>query len=110
MLLPNAEKALVDISKLRDYCLNPNHEVGKHKARVFSAALNLGLLDAEILRTVLLNAVKTHDAVPGNLDEYGQRYQVDFEFEHARKTAKLRSVWIVDTGTEIPRLLTCLVL
>ena len=42
MLLPNAEKAVVDISKLRDYCLNPNHEVGKHKARVFSAALNLG--------------------------------------------------------------------
>jgi len=26
MKLPNAENAVVDIEKLRDYCLNVNHE------------------------------------------------------------------------------------
>jgi hypothetical protein len=35
MKLPNAEKAVVDIVKLRDYSLNPHHPEGKHKARAF---------------------------------------------------------------------------
>lgn len=41
MKLPNSEKAFVDIAKLRDYSLNPEHESGGHKARVFRAALGL---------------------------------------------------------------------
>ncbi len=39
MKLPNAEKAFVDIEKLRGYCLNQFHERGKHKARLFSSIL-----------------------------------------------------------------------
>jgi hypothetical protein len=39
--LPNAERAIVNIAKLRDYCLNPEHEHGSHKARVFAAKLGL---------------------------------------------------------------------
>lgn len=39
MKLPNAENAVIDIAKLRDYSLNPNHPEGKHKARVFQAKL-----------------------------------------------------------------------
>lgn len=31
MKIPNAERAIVDIRKLRDYCLNPEHDVGKHE-------------------------------------------------------------------------------
>ena len=27
-MLPNADRAVVDIAKLRDYCLNPDHEDG----------------------------------------------------------------------------------
>lgn len=34
MKLPNSEKAFVDVAKLRDYSLNPEHESGGHKARV----------------------------------------------------------------------------
>lgn len=41
MRLPNPERAVVEIAKLTDYCLNPMHEDGKHKARVFAAALGL---------------------------------------------------------------------
>jgi hypothetical protein len=33
--LPNYEKAIIPDEKIYDYCLNPNHERGKHKARVF---------------------------------------------------------------------------
>jgi len=34
MLLRNAERAEVDIRKLTDYCLNPEHAEGKHKAPI----------------------------------------------------------------------------
>jgi hypothetical protein len=44
---PDAERAVLDISKLRDYSLNPEHKEGKHKVRVFAAALGLGIEDAE---------------------------------------------------------------
>jgi len=41
MKIPNAELAIVDIRKLRDYCLNPTHDEGKHKARLFKMALGM---------------------------------------------------------------------
>ena len=41
--LPRPERAIVHIEKLADYCLNPEHPSGKHKARVFKSVLNLGL-------------------------------------------------------------------
>ncbi len=38
MRLPNAEKAVIDAEKLRDYLLSPSHPVGRFKA-VFFASL-----------------------------------------------------------------------
>jgi hypothetical protein len=35
MKLPNADRAIVDIVKLRNYCLNPQHPSGRHKAPRF---------------------------------------------------------------------------
>jgi hypothetical protein len=43
MKLPNSDKAIVPIEKLRDYSLNPSHSVGKHKARVFESVLGRGM-------------------------------------------------------------------
>jgi predicted RNase H-like HicB family nuclease len=37
MIIPNAERAVVDVRKLRDYCLNSTHDQGKHKARLFES-------------------------------------------------------------------------
>ncbi len=54
MTIPNAERAVVDIRKLRDYCLDPAHDEGKHKARLFAAAVGMTANDAEHLRNVLL--------------------------------------------------------
>ena len=110
MFVPNAEKATVDIRKLNGYALDLNNEVGKHKARVFASALNLTQKDAPILQAALLEAVKTIEATVGKLDEYGQRYMVDFEFERQGKRAGIRSAWIIDKNSEIPRLITCLII
>lgn len=110
MLLPNAGKAVIEISKLRDYCLSPNNEVGKHKARVFAAALGLYRQDAMVLRSAILAALNENNAVRGESNKYGQRYLVDFDLVNDGKIATVRSVWIIDHGSDFPRLITCYVL
>ena len=77
MKIPNAERAIIDIRKLRDYCLNPTHDEGKHKARLFAAAFGMTSDDAEDLRDAILEAVKADNAKVGRRDEFGQRYVID---------------------------------
>ncbi len=82
MLIPNADSAIVDIRKLRDYCLNSEHDDGKHKARLFSSILGMTAENADelrqTLRQTLLEIVKTHQAQIGKRDRFGQRYTIDF--------------------------------
>ena len=53
MKLPNGDRAIVDIRKLRAYCLNLHHARGRNKARVF-ASVGIRETDAEELRAALL--------------------------------------------------------
>ena len=106
MKIPNAENAIVDIRKLREYCLNSIHEDGKHKARMFFGAVGITVDNAEELRDELLRAVKTQDAQMGVRDIYGQRYIVDFMFTWQNKQAKIRSAWIIGPSSDVPRLIT----
>lgn len=107
MLIPNAERAVVDIHKLRNYCLSLEHDDGKHKARLFSSILGIVASDAEELRQILLEVVKVHEAQLGREDEFGQRYTLDFIIEWRNRSATLRSGWIIEHGAETPRLTTC---
>lgn len=101
----------VDIRKLRDYCLDPEHPRGKHKARVFETVLGLTARDAHVLRRALLDAVRSRegDIDLGEEDEYGRRYLLDFEMTTERGTATIRSAWIVLAGETELRLTTCYV-
>ena len=110
MKLPNGERAVVDMAKLRDYCLNLQHARGRHKARVFAAALGLTQDDAGVLRDALLKAAVDSEATPGEGDEYGQRYMLDFRMTGPAGQATVRSNWIVLTGEDYPRLTSCHVL
>ncbi len=74
MKLPNGERAVVDIEKLVAYCLNFEHQRGKHKARVFQAVLGLTAADADELAGALLAAAREQEATLGETDDYGQRY------------------------------------
>ena len=107
MLIPNAENAVVDIRKLRDYCLNPEHDDGKHKARLFSSILGMTADNAEELRQILLEIVKTHSARLGRQDEFGQRYTIDFQVEWQDRSGIIRSGWIIEHNSNIPKLTTC---
>ncbi len=110
MKLPNGDRALVDLRKLREYCLSPAHPRGRHKARVFATALGLGPGDAEFLRAELLQADAEGEAQPGEADRYGQRYVLDFDISTTAGQAVIRSTWIVRAGEDFPRLTSCYVL
>ena len=106
MKIPNAERAVVDIRKLQDYCLNPQHHRGKHKARLFTSLLDMDADDAKELRNALLEAVKNQDAQLAEKDAYGQRYTLDFTLTWRDKQAKIRSAWIIEIDTDFPKLTT----
>jgi len=110
MKLPNGERAYIEMVKLRGYALSPMHREGKHKARVFAAALGIGPEQAEWLRDRLLEAVRECDCELGKRDEHGQRYTVDFTTRFGGKSARLRSAWNLRPGEDFPRLVSCYVL
>lgn len=109
MRLPNSHKAVVEIEKLRDYSLNPNHPVGKHKARVFRAALGVTLKDADWLRERALEFALSDDARAGAPSVFGNKYVIDYILQHKGMSAIVRFSWIVEFGTDFPRLTTCYV-
>lgn len=49
MKLPVGQGAVVGPEKLVDYCLNPEHPRGKHKARVIATALGFTAENADEL-------------------------------------------------------------
>jgi hypothetical protein len=107
MGLPNGNRAVVDIEKVRDYCLSSQHEDGKHKARVFAAALGLGRADAKWLRERLLEAAASQQAFVASETRFGVLYVLDFSLTTASGSAVVRSGWIVRHSEDFPRLTTC---
>lgn len=110
MTLPNAERAFVNIEKLRSYCLNLQHPRGRNKARLFASLVGLTENDSEVLRDAIMQAVLTKTAEPGEQDDFGQRYTVDFELEGRTKSVTVRTTWIVRINEDFPRLTSCYIL
>src|SRR6266436_5311394 len=108
-MLPNGDRAVVDIAKLRDYCLNPHHEDGKHKARAFRSALGIGSKDAEWLRVQLLQAAAREPATRIAESQFGILYMIDCWLTTPAGSAIVRSGWIVRFSEDFPRLTTCYV-
>ena len=108
-ILPNADKAVVPLEKLRGYSLDSSHPVGKHKARVFASALGMTQTDAPRLREMILQAVSTNEAVEVDTNEHGTRFVMDFQTLGAKGMVTIRTAWIIDAGEIIPRLTSCYV-
>lgn len=109
MRLPNSHRAVVEIEKLRNYSLNPNHPIGKHKARVFKAALGITLKEADWLRERALEIAVSEDARPGAASVFGDKYVIDSVLEYKGQSAMVRFSWIIEFGTDFPRLTSCYV-
>ena len=106
-LLPNGERAVIDDKKITEYCLNFDHDDGRHKAHLFQVRVGLNLGNWTLLRDALKRAAKTGDAVEGKTDKYGVRYQIDFDFAGPSGTDTIRSAWIVKADEELPSLVSC---
>jgi len=109
MKVPNCENAYIDIEKIRDYCLNDEHPRGKHKAIVFKSVLELNKKDAELLKRMIQEGVQLNDAEETFKDEYGVRFTVDIPQSIKDNRAVIRTLWIIKTNEDFPRLITCYV-
>lgn len=105
-LLPNGERAYVDLRKLTDYALDPHHRVGGNKARVFASVLGLTRDDATVLQAALLSVAATEVAVLTALDEHGEHFAIEFMMAHKGRQSVLRSKWMIRHGEDIPRLVS----
>lgn len=109
MKLPGGDRAVVDREKLAEYCLNPDHPRGKHKARVFESVLGITTAEVEDLRAALLDAALNAEAEPAHEDHFGARYIIDFPIRGPKGSGTLRSMWILRQGEKVPWLTSCYV-
>lgn len=110
MRLPRADAAIVDLGKIEDYCLNPAHSRGRHKARVFRQTLGIGREEAAWLRQAILDGARSGEAVGLERDAFGQRFRMDLAASRQGRSAMIRTIWMIRTGEELPRFVTCWVL
>jgi hypothetical protein len=112
--LPNYQKAVILREKVEKYCLDSNHESraygkssGKDKARVFKAALGFEQTDWELFRQRILEALPYHEAILGDEDEYGKRYNVHVKITGPNgNTEVVLTAWIVRPQTDYPSFTT----
>jgi len=106
MRLPNADLAVVDRAKITEYLLNPEHPDNGGKAAFF-VALEFSHSDWETLANALRRLALTSDVTESMETVHGKKYIVDGELENpAGKEARVRSILIIDAGTDFPRLVT----
>ena len=105
-MLPNAEHAVVDPAKVRDYLLSTSHPVGRFKAVVF---FSLGYTPErwQLLQADLLALARTGDAALGQDSPYGQKFEVSGTLQSpSGREAMVTSVWFLPAGDTAPRLIT----
>jgi hypothetical protein len=109
-IMPNADAATIDPNKLTAYALNPEHLIGGNKATVFESALGFNQSNANQLVEEIQKGVREGNAILGRFDQFGQRFTVDISMAGPNgNTAVVRTGWIVDTGSTVPRLITAYV-
>jgi hypothetical protein len=106
MRLPNASLALVERPKITEYLLNREHPDNGGKADFF-IALGFYANDWETLATALCMLVINSPVSRSVESPHGTKYIVDGAIETpVGKTPMVRTVWIMDTGETVPRLVT----
>jgi hypothetical protein len=109
-ILRNARHAIIDERKLTDYLLSPTHRRGRDKARIFRSTLGYDRANRADLIEAIRRAILRHEAVFLRQDQYGRHYRVDLTLEGPRGAAPVRTGWLYDRGSDVPRLTTAFVL
>jgi hypothetical protein len=106
MGLPNADRADIDRAKVRDYLLGAAHPVGRFKARFF-VALGYAADQWERLRDDILAIARLGNVAAETATSYGRKFEVDgILMAPSGRSATVRTVWIIRTEEDFPRLVT----
>jgi len=108
MKLPNGEFAIISMEKLTSYCLNPKHNSGKHKARVFASALGITAENAENLRELIAQAAVKGKVIQQDTTQFGCLYKVDWAVAD-QKDIVLRTLWETTADQPYPRLVSAFI-
>jgi hypothetical protein len=108
-LLPNYKNATIPDDKIYGYCLNLNHERGRHKARVFKKVFGITANNGEILKRAILQELKSFEVTNKIENIFGTLFTISMTITIFDKTASITTAWIIKTGTNIPKLTTCFV-
>ena len=105
-VLKNAQRAIIEERKIRDYVLNRDHPRGGSKARAIAAATGLGRLQHADLVRQIRQGILEHDAEV--IGEYEGRplYRVDVTIAGPKGMMRLRTGWIYEVDEDAPRLTT----
>ena len=104
--LPNADKAIIEDSKLTEYILSPVHPIGRFKAAFFRrlgyTLTNREAFEQQLKKLALSeNISKTEDIY------YGKKYIIKGEIEsQSGKSVKVITVWVILKDEDIPRFVT----
>ena len=104
--IPNVQRARIDPRKLRDYALNPKHDLGKYKAAFFAQMgyqqANWQQLELDIRAQHLQEVTE-----PGKPSAYGRKYSVTAPLQGPSGAARqVTTVWLVRPGNDFAELVT----
>lgn len=106
MKLPDAERAVVEDTKVRDYLLSPEHPVGRFKARVFTAA-GYHVLQWQRLRDDLRVLARSADVTLARTDAFGRHFVgVGVLTAPSGRPLPVVTVWLISSMGAPPRLIT----
>jgi hypothetical protein len=108
--LPRHEQAVVPMSKLRDYVLCPDHDVGGHKARLFASILGYTADEAPALEEAIRSGLPDAPATCRGRNAHGWLYQVDLSVTGPKGSATVRTGWILKDDGGPPSMTTAIVL
>ena len=105
-LLPHAARAIVPERKITDYLLSETHPDGRGKARFF-AGHGFSVREWHVLAAALRRHAVDHPVADEETTAFGVRFIVDGTLQAADGRApSVRSVWFIDRGGDVPRLVT----
>lgn len=106
MLLPNADKAVIDPAKLRDYLLSTTHALGRFKARVFGA-LGFSADRWQELESAIRTQHLAQEAESLPAMRSGQKFTIQAILTGPNgESAAVVSVWFIRAGDTAPRFVT----
>lgn len=104
--LPNAHQARIERAKVTNYLLSTSHPDGRSKAAFFSR-FGFEAEQWQNFVAALCDHGTNNEIVEVAVSDYGTRYSVDGIIKTPDgRNPHVRTVWIIDTADNAPRLVT----